>query len=440
MNNSSGNIRVLSVCTSDVSGGAARAAYRIHEGVQARGVESCMFVKHKGSQDQDVHPLSELVPDNPLYNAMDWVASKVKNKQQHWQWSKYPNRSKYYMSDMRSTRIHGALQAFDYDVLHLHWVNQRFLPLEELLKVKKPIVWTLHDSWPFCGVCHYFLDCDGYKRQCGSCPMLGSDDADDLSHQIWQRKHGIYKNLDLHIVAPSHWLADCARQSSLFAGLDIRVIPNCLPTEIFSPIDTKARFVGDETSAEKRFEKPFVLYGAVAAATDRRKGFSNLLSALQILDKQGESDFDLVVFGANEQDSPFSQSNGSAVARLHNMNIRYVGYIHDTDTLVDLYRRAAVMVVPSQTENLSCAIMEAMGCGTPVVAFDIGGNGDMIEHLQNGYLARERDDADLAAGIRWCLDNNRDNRLGTAARKKVLENFTTEIVSGKYIDLYHSLL
>jgi glycosyltransferase involved in cell wall biosynthesis len=97
------------------------------------------------------------------------------------------------------------------------------------------------------------------------------------------------------------------------------------------------------------------------------------------------------------------------------------------------------MVVPSLTENLSCTIMESLSCGTPVVAFNIGGNSDMIEHKVNGYLAKEKDDADLAEGILWCLANNVDNCLGNAGRVKVLREYTNEVVCRQYVELYKSI-
>ncbi len=422
-------LKILSVCTSDTAGGAARAAVRIQEAVQAQGVNIRMFVKEKKSNRTDVIALSEFVPQGRVFRLLDWVATKVKNKIQHARWRKYPHQDKNYKSDLRSTRIYGALQKLDYDVLHLHWVNQRFLDLRELRKVNKPIVWTLHDSWPFCGVCHYFLDCDGYQKECEGCRQLspcGGSRRMLLSHTVWTKKKQYYAGLDLHIVAPSHWLADCARKSSLFQGLDIRVIPNCIDTDVFSPA---GQIVANSRDLQKRVAKPFVLYGAVNAATDRIKGFANLLCALKLLEEQGYTDFELVVFGAEDKDLP---------ASIHELSIpiRNIGYVHDTDTLVSLYREAAVMVVPSLTENLSCAIMESLSCATPVVAFAIGGNGDMIEHKVNGYLAREKDDADLATGICWTLENNHDNILGKNGREKVLRCFTPVVVGNLYKELY----
>ena len=423
-------LKVLSVCTSDAGGGAPRAAYRIHHGVRALGVDSRMFVKDKYTKDGNVIALDEFVPHNSFYKAFDWTRNKVKNKIQHYRWNRYPEREKIFMSDLRGTDLHGALRKLNYDVLHLHWINNRFVALEDLPK-DKPIVWTLHDSWPFCGICHYFFECEEYKYHCGCCPFLHSENATDLSHKVWKKKEEIYKNLDLHIVTPSCWLADCAKHSSLLKHFPVTVIPNCLDVEAFRPLDEKEISPRWQNFQEKRFAKPFVLYGAMNAATDKIKGFANLLSALRLLEQQGHAnDFELIVFGATESELSMDVK----------IPIHYVGYVSNTNDLVSLYNLASVMVVPSLTENLSCAIMESLSCATPVVAFNIGGNGDMIEHKFNGYLAKEKDDVDLAEGILWCLENNEDNRLGKAGCEKVVWNYTFDVVCRQYKALYESVL
>ncbi len=435
-------IRVLSVCTSDVAGGAARAAYRIHTSVRERQIDSQMFVKQRGTDDATVHELSEYTPNNVIYRVFDWVARKLKNKYQHYVWRRYPKRDANYKSDLRSTCVFGAFSAFEYDIVHIHWINQRFIPIPILAKLHKPIVWTLHDSWPFCGVCHYFLECEGYQQQCGCCPQLGSHDVHDLSHKVWKKKKQIYNQLDLHIVSPSQWLADCARKSSLFSNVDIRVIPNCIDTTIYRPL-AEGEAISNLSSTQKqnvavsrilraageKAEKPFVLYGAVNAATDRIKGFSSLLSALELLDKQGFR-ANLIVFGANKTDLPL---------HFEHIDVIFAGYISHTDMLVSLYNLADVMVVPSLTENLSCAIMESLSCGTPVCCFDIGGNSDMVEHRKNGYLASKNDVYDLAIGIRWCISNNTDKELGFFARRKVLNNFSIQRVAEQYRALYEEI-
>ena len=419
-------VKVLSVCNSDSGGGAPRAAYRIHQGVRQLGVESRMFVQYKRTRDESVLPLDAFVPHNPLYKAFDWARNKCKNKVQHARWNRYPERESFFMSDLRGTDLHGALQKLDYDVLHLHWINQRFIPLNQLPK-DKPIVWTMHDSWPFCGICHYFYDCREYQWRCGCCPFLHSSESKDLSYKVWKKKSEIYENLNLHIVSPSKWLADCAKESSLMKRFLVTVIPNCLDVDVFRPLYEMEISPKWRSFTMRESKKPYVLYGAMNAATDKRKGFTNLLSALRLLEQQGHGDdFELIVFGANHSDLSLDVK----------IPIRYVGYVSNTLELVSLYNIASAMLVPSLTENLSCAIMESLSCATPVVAFNIGGNGDMIEHKVNGYLAKERDSADLANGILWCLENNEDNCLGRAGRKKVLQEYTFEAVCGKYKALY----
>ena len=421
-------LKVLSVCTSDSNGGAARAAYRIHQGVRELGVDSRMFVKDKQTQDDSVIALEDFIPHNTFYQAFDWTRNKVKNKLQHARWNRYPERGQVFMSDLRGTDLHGALQKLDYDVLHLHWINQRFISLDDLPK-GKPIVWTLHDSWPFCGVCHYFLNCEGYKKQCGCCPFLHSGKINDLSYQVWKKKARIYKDLNLHIVTPSQWLGNCAKASCLFGRFPVTVIPNCLDVDAFRPLNEEDLSPKWQQLYQLSKKKPLLLFGAVNAAKDKIKGFNHLISALKLLEEQ-HRDFELVVFGADE-------SNLSIDV---NIPIHYVGYVNNTEELASLYNLASVMVVPSLTENLSCAIMESLSCATPVVAFNIGGNGDMIEHKVNGYLAKEKDDADLAEGIRWCIENNAENRLGVAGREKVLREYIFETVSGKYKALYESVI
>ena len=436
-------MRVLSVNTNDSHGGAARAAMRIMQGVQLHGVETQMLVKEKHTRDSAVVSLQKFLPKNKLYRIVNGVAQKVKNKYHHLLWRPYrKTKENVFMSDSRGTRLGGALQKLDYDVLHLHWINQRFIKLQDLPK-DKPVVWTLHDSWPFCGICHYFIDCQRYQTHCGDCPMLHSGKEKDLAYSIFEEKLRAYHDLNLHIVTPSSWLGECAKQSALFGRFPVTVIPNCLDTAVYRPltetdIDTRLERAIQynpslnlvKCAAGEKTEKPLILYGAVAAATDKIKGFTYLLSALQLLDQQGFK-ANLLVFGASESDLPM---------QFEHISVHFIGYVSDTDLLVALYNLANVMVVPSLTENLSCAIMESLSCATPVCCFAIGGNGDMVEHQVNGYLAKEKDAEDLARGIRWCLENDREGALSLAARKKVMENYTIDRVGAMYVEVYSSLV
>ena len=437
-------IMVLSVSTNELHGGAAVAAHRIHEAVNASqdAVMSTMFVKNRQTGDVSVHSVDEFVPHHALYRAIEWVKQKFVNKYWHALWRPYEKtKDKNYKSDLRGMRIGTAFRKMDYDVLHLHWINNRFLRLEDIPS-DKPIIWTLHDSWQFCGECHYFLDCDSYKQECGCCPQLGSKNPSDLSHKIWKAKQKCYADKEIHIVCPSKWLADCAAASGLFRGRDIRVIPNCLDTNVFRPL-SKTEIVEfaehqqnavvsrvlREATQEKGLAKPLILYGAANAASDRRKGFASLLSALQILDKQG-FEANLVVFGASEADLPLC---------FDHISLTFVGYVRDVNVLVSLYNVADVMVVPSYTEVFGQTASEAMACGTPVVAFRCTGIQDVVG-ADGGYLAEPYSEKDLAYGIEWVLEHNRHGEMRDQVRKSAVDRFSISLVAKQYVELYKELV
>ena len=417
-------MKVLFVNINDSSGGAARAAMRIMCGVQRSGVEAQMFVKNKYTQAKDVISIRQYIPSNLIYKCADWIVQKIKNQWQHMKWNPYQRtKQDAYLSDLRSTSIHGALQKLDYEIVHLHWINMRFLNIKELAKIKKPIVWTLHDSWPFTGICHVPYECKNYETHCSACPVLGSGKEKDLAYEVFEKKLAAYKDLNLHVVTPSRWLGDRARRSTLFGQYPVSIIPNCIDTDLFMPFGKQEarQALGLDSM------KTYLLFGAMHAIEDGNKGFAYLKDALKHM---SGTNIELMVYGTNDDMERYGLP----------IPVRSLGYISNDKMMVLVYNAADVCVVPSLSENLSNTIMESLSCGTPVVAFNIGGNGDMVDHKQNGYLARERDRADLAKGIEWCINNNNDSAIGRAAREKVLQNFTIEIVAEQYKKLYESLV
>jgi glycosyltransferase involved in cell wall biosynthesis len=174
-------------------------------------------------------------------------------------------------------------------------------------------------------------------------------------------------------------------------------------------------------------DKTIIAFGAINATDDPNKGFTHLYSAMQDIKA---NDAELVVFGSNKPiDAPdFKQP------------VHYLGHLHDEVSLRVLYSAADVMIVPSLQENLSNAIMESLACGTPVVAFNIGGNSDMIDHRINGYLAAPFNPTDLANGIEWVLNAPNYQQLCNNARNKVLTKFDSKVVVQQYMTLYKEIL
>ncbi|MDB9315909.1 glycosyltransferase family 4 protein [Spirulina sp. CS-785/01] len=409
-------VHPLIISTSDIDGGAAKASYRLHRGLQSIDVPSQMLVRAKFSGDSTV--VANKTPIARLGSQFDHLPLRF-----------YPQRDRAMFScQWFPDRITPAIAQLQPDILNLHWINNGYLQLETLPKLKKTMVWTLHDMWGFTGGCHYSRDCDRYTQNCGHCPHLQSNSAWDVSRWIWQRKAKIFPQLNLTIVTPSHWLAKCAQTSPLLAETPVKVIPNGIDTQVYKPITRSLvrQILNLPTN------KKLILFGAMGATRDPRKGFSYLQEALQKLSYTTHSDsIELLIFGASQPTNPPQLG----------FSTRYLGRFQDDLSLALVYAAADVFVVPSTQENLSNTVMEAIACGTPCVAFGIGGMSDMIEHKQNGYLAQPYETEDLAQGIGWVLaDEQRHAQLGDRARTKTEQEFTLQHQARQYQQLFTEIL
>jgi glycosyltransferase involved in cell wall biosynthesis len=412
-------MKILCVNRSDYEGGAARGAIRLLEGIRGQGADATLYVqKRTGSHPFIVAPpvgLGKITAS--ARRVLESILFGLSFQKMQGMFSPA------FLPDHLSTR----LAAFSPDIIHLHWVA-RMMRLETLGHLQVPIVWTLHDSWAFTGGCFLPGDCTRFRDSCGSCPVLGSGRENDLSRRVWQRKSKGWRNLNLTLIAPSRWMAERAKQSSLFRDKRIKVIPNGLDVERFQPTDKGTA----RAHLSLPLDKKLILFGAKAATRDRNKGFHLLVRALhEIVGSKRDVGMELVVFGSSQPDSPPELG----------LKAHYLGWLDDDATLECLYAAADVFVLPSIQENLPYAVMEAMACGTPCVAFRQGGVADLIDHEQNGYLARPFDPADLARGILWILEEHGSQReLAAGARRKVMQEFAIERVAGQHMDLYRNLL
>jgi glycosyltransferase involved in cell wall biosynthesis len=410
-------MKVLIVNTSDTQGGAARAAYRLHKGLQSIGIESQMLVQSKKSDDPTVSgPQSKL--QKVIGFGRYWLdALPVKF---------YKNKINSFFSPawLPFSTIVNKINASDADLVHLHWIAAGMIRIEDIAKIKKPIVWSLLDMWAFTGGCHYDSECGKYVHHCESCPVLNSNKKCDLSYDIFKRKEKTFAQIPhLTIVCHSRWLTDCAKKSALLVDRYIVNIPSPIDTYTFRPFNKKnARDIFGLPQ-----DKKMVLFGAIGGTNDPRKGFKELTSALRMIKSSG---VELAIFGSgrpvNFEDFGFPT--------------HYVGHITNDHSLRVLYAATDVMVVPSIQENLSNTIMESLACGIPVVGFDIGGNQDMIDHQQNGYLASPFDPTSLADGIDWVLNHPTPQNLSQNARQKVMETFEVTKVAKQYAGIYESVL
>lgn len=413
-------MKVLHLSTFDSRVGSAIAAYRLHQGLQSIGVSSQMLVRTKFGDDCTVQP-SNTKWEQLLYRGNTSLDSRALRR--------YPHKKPGMFSIQgRRDSIAHRVSRIDPHLVNLHGVCNSFFQISTLSKLDKPIVWRLPDMWAFTGGCHYSDNCDRYKESCGACPHLGSNKQNDLSRRTWQRKANAWKDVDLTVVTPSSWLAELARSSSLLKNRRIEFIPNGLNTSLYKPANKPA--IRELLNLPQ--DKHIVLFGATNATSDPRKGFPLLQKALQELSQsKWQQQIELVVFGSSEPEKPTDFGFKS----------HYVGKLNDTISLAALYSAADVMVAPSVQENFAATVLESLACGTPCIAFKVGGMPDLIEHQKNGYLAVPYHTNDLAQGIAWILeDQERYLKLAYRARAKVENEFTQEIQARRYVSLYEEIL
>jgi glycosyltransferase involved in cell wall biosynthesis len=403
-------MRILHLSTYDSGGGAAKAAYRLHHILLDMGQDSLMLVQQKRSHEAEIHRIPKGFPR---------IAMMLSQRMEVWQQA---GQSRDFL-DLAwwPNGLAQHINALKPDIVNLHWVSRGFLPIPALAHIRAALVWTLHDMAAFTGGCHYSAGCQRYEQSCGNCPLLIKPSENDLSRQTWERKSS-WHDLKIQLVSPSHWLADCARKSSLFAQQPIQVIHNGIDLNLFRPQSSKIR--------EKLgipMDKHLILFGAFKSTEDKRKGIDYLLAALPKLNHLNAA---CIIFGADAPENPPALG----------LPLYYTGFIENEQAMAELYAMADVFIAPSLEDNLPNTVVESLACGTPVVAFNATGMPSMIEHRFNGYLAKPYEAEDLALGISWLLeDSERLSQLSTNARTTALNKFDEQQMAANYAALYSSL-
>lgn len=415
-------MRILIINTSERIGGAAIAANRLMVALNKNGIQTKMLVRDKQTHNPTVLPLRSSWRHS--WNFL-WERLVI------WFRNGF-SRKNLFAVDIANTgtditKLPEFRQA---DIIHLHWINQGMLSLKNIKKILesgKPIVWTMHDMWPFTGICHHAGTCLKYRDNCQSCPQLTIPSKADLSKRIFKRKRKIYSIQPITFVACSNWLAELARTGILTSGHHVLNIPNPIDTKLFKPTGKSEAREALHLPADKRL----LLFGSVKIS-DPRKGIDYLLQACNILQSQHPDlakSIGIIIVGGNSEAY-------SHVFPFPVYNMQYVA--HEKD-LATIYNASDIYVTPSLQENLPNTIVEAMSCGVPCVGFQIGGIPEMIDHLHNGYVASYQSAEDLAEGIRWSLMDGDYETLSHEARRKAVSTYSEDVVARKYIQVYNQI-
>lgn len=409
-------LRVLHITTSD-SGGAGVACLRLHHALRAVHVDSRVLVNKRHGDD-----------DGVVRTGSRWTAA-LRYRLDRLPLRLYPRKSIFASWSVNWLNIARSLkfEGWEPDILHAHWIGDGFLSVQRLAASGKPVVWTMHDMWPFTGGCHYSRDCANYEKGCGACPQLGSESPHDLSRRSAARKAQAWSRISGAVVSPSPWLADAARRSTVFGSTRIEVIPNGLDGNLFKP--------GDRSDARRQLglkdDERVLLAGAVGTVKDERKGFGLLIQAIHACVASGGAEkWRLLVFGA--ETGPGQETVGIPVT--------YCGTVNDQRHLPRIYQAADVYTLPSLQDNLPNTVVEALACGTPVVAFRAGGLANMIADGITGRLAEPFSTQSLAAAICDAVAASMHNTWRKACREEFERVYALPGPAKQYLNLYKEMM
>ena len=416
----------IAIVTTYLHGGAARAAQRLHWALREAGQKSTIFSAESG-QDATARVIGA-DRGGPSLRVARYLTRRRRAKLNAAYVAQGGDPNEPLRLDWAQEYRSLPRALADSDLVNLHWVGD-FVDSRMVKTIATsiaPVVWTMHDMLPLTGGCHYDAGCGRYVQGCGCCPMVGSAKRSDPTARTWRSKRKALAHVPnhrLHVVAPSRWLVDCARNSPIFTGKDISLIPNSIDTHAFAPRDkaTARASLGIKADA-----KAILLISQ--DLTTPRKGVEQFVAAFSAPDSRPAGDVLLITVGTGKP------SLALPIPR------RHLGEIRDDRRLSEVYSAVDVCVMPSRQDNLPNTVMEAMACGTPVVGFAVGGIPDMVHSDETGLLVSPGDIMGLRHAVERIL-NDRDlrDRMGARSREFVLREYRPPVQASRYIDLFRDM-
>lgn len=409
-------MKVVHLVISDC-GGAAKAAIRLSQAVKRNGEESEVVVLEKRNRNSDVVSFFPTKIHIYLWKALRHIIKFF------WKKSMVQNKNQFFSFNGIGVSLKKNKKVREADILQIHWISNGYVTIDELLRYVNggnKIVWTLHDMWAFTGGCHYTNMCEKYIDKCENCKCTVGQNQNVLKQQM--KKKQLFANDNVTVVGCSRWMCDCARNSSVMVKSNIVCLHNCIDTQIFK--------ASEKNKIQKLKEELHILdtqncllIGAMDLH-DKRKGIEYVDL---ILKNFSNKNYVLLVFGK------CSYQIETDVRQI------YLGNVVEEKKLALFYSMADVFLAPSKEENLANTVLESISCGTPVVAFQIGGMQEMINHKENGYLAEPYDVADFCKGIEFCLEIKKYNR-NREFNQYIEDRFGYSKISREYMKEYEKLL
>jgi len=407
------DLKVGIVSYNDSEGGADRAAYRLHRSLIKSGIKSTMYVNVSNTKDNTV-----VLPGGKYARVMSQLRPRLGRVLQKFYNNGHFGRLSLNILPSKWPKI---LNESDADIIHLHWPHNEMMSISDISRIQKPIVWTLHDMWVFCGAEHYITE-DKFRYKYGNESNYKKNSIFDINYWNWKRKLKYWKN-PIHIITPSKWMGKLAESSKIISDWNVKVIANAIDTDYWKPIPKQ---IAKEMLGFQE-DRPLMLFGAIGGTSDPRKGFDILKEVLTKIPADHKNKPALLIIG--ERCNELNSING--------LDIYALGHFYDDVSLKLIYNAVDLVMIPSRQDNLPNFGVEALACGVPVVAFNTGGLSDIIKHRENGWLAEAFDITSFAEGINWILeDEDRKKLLSSNARNYAVTNYSFDVVSKKHLQFY----
>lgn len=398
--------KILLVSLSNSGGGASKIVASLFDGLQKKGFNVNLLI-YEGNKGNNIKILNSNNKSRLIFLIKNYIVGKL--------FKIFKNPSTDYQSiNIFPSKLLREINNSDASIVHLHWVGAEMISINQIKKIRKRLIWTMHDAWPLNG--SYHIDPRDYivepKLKCS----INKQANNFLDRNTLNRKIKNLANKEIFFTSPSRWLHE--KYETSFYNKRISkciVIPNFIDFSTWQPVEKKnARSsLGIETN------KIILTFGASNIGTSINKGLHFILELMNLL---SPDKYSFIIFG-NEEKNIFSE----------NFEIFHFGIIKDEEKMRRIYSAGDITVVPSLSESFSLVSLESISCNSPVLAFDTSGIRDIIIHKQNGYLAKKFEIIDLLAGIQW-LSENKLKEINHTVLK-----FSKEIVLQKYIAVYHSL-
>lgn len=415
-------MKILIISHSDTGGGAAIGAYRLTKALIEFGIDAHLGVIEKQTAASFVIELKK------KRNLIEKFQLKFLRKIESFLFKHFKTTNTILHSVNLYSKIDvQKINNFDCDLVNLHWIGGNTLSIRDIGKIIKPIVWTMHDSWPCCGAEHHpnILEQDSrYKEGYFRYNKPKSTNGFDIPKITWQIKKKYLKNKNISFTAPSRWETDILKDSALFGNSECKTIPNIIDHTIFNKKNSEEI----KKALNIPLDKKIIGFGAAYDIDNPNslKGGSYIHTSLKEL--ANKQDYFLLVFGTSN-DNFFNEIG---------IDFLCTGFIDNPALLALVYNCLDVFVCPSVIENLPFTCLESICCGVPVVAFNVGGIPDIIEHGVNGFLTKPYSTKELSEGIKYSIEHR--EALSKHCLIKAKQDYCTKKISYEYIEYFKNVI